>query len=248
MTQHLRPTPADQSRGPPLGATPEELRRAIDLVATLRARVIRIGFFGTLLYRPDPAGPGTPEAVMQQLDILRTEVALVRTVCNALTSNTGLPDTSAGVSHWIHRIAKRSAKKLARIVQIADLSEMVLIAIEQRNPIAGKHLNAHMVNARSGFYEVVTELCEGFWDDIAESHVEELDKATNAAKLLADRLIRLEHIGKHVRLVSLNASVEAARAGDVGKGLMVIAHEFKFLAEEIQSLAKEARDDVAGLS
>tara|TARA_R110002074_G_scaffold6197_8_gene28895 strand:- start:5402 stop:5521 length:120 start_codon:yes stop_codon:yes gene_type:complete len=31
------------------------------------------------------------------------------------------------------------------------------------------------------------------------------------------------------------------RAGDAGIGLMVIAHEFKSLAQEIQALAKDAR-------
>lgn len=70
---------------------------------------------------------------------------------------------------------------------------------------------------------------------------EALRHAIDRVATLRARVIR---VGKHVRLVSLNASVEAARAGDVGKGLMVIAHEFKSLAEEIQSLAKDARGDM----
>ena len=62
-----------------------------------------------------------------------------------------------------------------------------------------------------------------------------------------DTWTRLEKIGKHVRLVSLNASVEASRVGDAGRGLGVIATEFKSLAEEIQGLASNARSNIDDL-
>lgn len=181
---------------------------------------------------------------MQRLGILRTEVRQIRTVCQTLTTGTPLPGISPDISRWIHLTAKRAPERLAKITQLADLSEMVLIAVEQRNPVLGSRLKTHMSAARTDFYEAVTSLCEAYWDDIATRHKDELKRANHSAKSLAQRLNRLEHIGKHVRLVSLNASVEAARAGDVGKGLMVIAHEFKSLAEEIQTLATEARRDI----
>ena len=69
-----------------------------------------------------------------------------------------------------------------------------------------------------------------------------------AAEAIGKTLTRLEHIGKHVRLVSLYASVEASRVGDAGRGLGVIAVEFKTLAEEIQMLAVTARADIAEMT
>ena len=94
----------------------------------------------------------------------------------------------------------------------------------------------------------MTQVIWDVWADMDTAREEELREATTAAEKLGKRLGRLHDIGKHVRLVSLNASVEAARAGDLGKGLMVIANEFKVLAEEIQRLAQDAQNDVGTLS
>ena len=94
----------------------------------------------------------------------------------------------------------------------------------------------------------MTQVISDVWANIDAGRKAEIETAKQAANALGTRLSRLEHIGRHVRLVSLNASVEAARAGDVGKGLLVIAQEFKSLAEEIQTLAKDARCDMALIS
>lgn len=96
--------------------------------------------------------------------------------------------------------------------------------------------------------DCMTQVIWDIWADLDTARLNEVQVATQAAHSLGDRLDRLERIGKHVRLVSLNASVEAAHAGDVGKGLMVIAQEFKTLAEEIQSLANDAREDMNSIS
>lgn len=244
MNQHFRPL------SQPFLETvdPQALRKAIDLVATLRARMIRVGLFGTLIYRPDPSGSYTAKDLSRHTEILRSEVALIRKVCQTLTSGSEMPDTAPEISNWIHSIARREPEKLARIKHLSNLSQAVVAAIDTSTVGLGNAINTHMRTARAGFFDLITELCDTLWDEIAAHQAVELERATAAAKALANRLNRLEHIGKHVRLVSLNASVEAARAGDVGKGLMVIAQEFKTLAEEIQTLAKDAHADMDAIS
>lgn len=59
---------------------------------------------------------------------------------------------------------------------------------------------------------------------------------------------RIRSISKMVRLISLNASVEAARAGDAGKAFGVIASEVKALSESIQTSAHRVADTVNDLS
>lgn len=229
-------------------ATPEQLRRAIDLVATLRARVLRVGLFGTRMYRPDPQAPADSETRVRDLNILEGEVELITTVMSTLRHGSPLPDTPQIITDWIALTAGRMPQTLACIEQLGPLSRDVLDAARSQSPLQGPALAQHLKIARGGFFEAVTTLSEALWDDLGAQHQDALERATKAAKSLNERLARLERIGKHVRLVSLNASVEAARAGDVGKGLMVIAREFKSLAEEIQKLAKDAGQDMAQIS
>lgn len=57
-------------------------------------------------------------------------------------------------------------------------------------------------------------------------------------KSVKDATAKLNELGMKVRLLSLNASVEAARAGDAGKGFSVIA-------EEVRALADQSNEDTA---
>jgi methyl-accepting chemotaxis protein len=65
--------------------------------------------------------------------------------------------------------------------------------------------------------------------DALEASVEEIGRFTNIIKTVA----------KKTNLLALNASVEAARAGDAGKGFAVVASEVKALANQSASNAND---------
>lgn len=58
----------------------------------------------------------------------------------------------------------------------------------------------------------------------------------------------IDSVAADTKLLGLNASIEAARAGDVGRGFGVVAQEIRSMAVSSASSAKDIRKNIAGIS
>ena len=65
------------------------------------------------------------------------------------------------------------------------------------------------------------------------------ESTTSNISEIAKKVFIIEEIASKTDILSLNASIEAARAGDHGRGFSIIAKEVKKLAQGIQETAKE---------
>ncbi len=85
---------------------------------------------------------------------------------------------------------------------------------------------------------------------IAEQREADLSEANEKAKVvdqigtLADTIAE---IADQINLLSLNASIEAARAGDAGKGFAVVASEINKLASSTSEAVEQIRDTIDGV-
>ena len=70
---------------------------------------------------------------------------------------------------------------------------------------------------------------------------ERQDRETDSAKVVTDVLENLNDTARSVSLVATNAMIEAARAGDSGKGFAIIAAEIKRLSEEATETVRSLR-------
>ena len=228
------------------GVTYQNVQDAVDEIYELRSKVIRIALMSVILHRPDPNTPTTAREREECLLILRTDVQQFRAVVDMLHTGSEFAGISPEIRTWICKLAKEKPAELASANRVAAASEALLQAAETETDRSAA-LRQHRATARQGFHEAVITLCEHIWADFERDRAALLARAHTAAASLSKRLTRLERIGTHVRLVSLNATVEASRVGDAGRGLTLIAQEFKILAEEVRALANQARGDVASM-
>lgn len=77
----------------------------------------------------------------------------------------------------------------------------------------------------------------------AES-LRDMNSRSQDIKNLVDLIKMISH---RTSLLSLNASIEAARAGDAGKGFAVVAQEIRKLAEQVKDANDRISDRIAGI-
>lgn len=220
-------------------------RNLIDKIAYSRARCVRIALLSQQLYRPDPDGVETQADRAGYLLVLKETLSHVQNVATILDKGID-PDGKIDLAlcRWVNSIAVEHPDILALIKDMIALSQKLITAAEQDPTKLGQHLRKFNDFRKGPFIDTVGQFCDALWSDIDRERCEEIARAQKSGEALEGALKKLEGIGKHVRLVSLNASVEAARVGDAGRGLGVISVEFKKLAEEIQEISSSARTDI----
>ena len=223
-------------------------RTAIDLITTTRAKTIRVELVANYLFRQHPKHCEDDAIRQSRCAELRTLLDELDHARQLMAGQDPSRRVHPDIAAWIGNNARQHPDQINAFDTIVSLTGAVVSAAEANNIDAlQKAIEAHSDFGHSKFFQSVTSFIDILWSGLDDARDKEVARANATAAAIDKTLQRLEHIGKHVRLVSLNASVEAARVGDAGRGLGVIAVEFKSLAEEIQHLATTARADVTAM-
>ncbi len=148
----------------------------------------------------------------------------------------------------VEEIAKGSTDQAGETARASDSVINIASALDQNSENIGE-LNSAVESmnkyARQAYEALQTLLTIGKKTSQEVTVLKEETNNTNtSAQKINDAVSLIQDIAQQTNLLSLNASIEAARAGDSGRGFAVVAEEIRNLSEEISKGAKQIAEIV----
>ncbi|MBI5251302.1 MAG: methyl-accepting chemotaxis protein [Desulfomonile tiedjei] len=179
------------------------------------------------------------KSVHLMLSNLRSQVGKVLEAANVVS--TASSEISATAAQVVASTSKTTSAVAESATTAAEVKQSAQVAGEKAKEVAQSAHEAVQTstNGKKATDDTVSKM--SLIRDQMESIGETVVRLSEHSQAIEDIIASVQDIADQSNLLAVNASIEAARAGDHGKGFAVVAHEIKTLADQSKHSTEQVR-------